>query len=209
MRSWRIVTIVDIAVGHKCAPLRHLNILLDRLGAVDHLSRSLFNNSAANLFLHPELLLNLFIDQLLFLPIAFLALNLVNTLTVALCECFCALVALYGHLRRINTELNFKRLSMDSFACFSDVAHTFVAPVKFVKLLVPHLAASLADFVVSLCDFLDRKEEVVPVSARESEGLLAVGAAELLGDALSMHELGTFVTELNIVLYSVCFRRDI
>lgn len=101
--------------------------------------------------------------------------------------------------------MNFKGLSGNSRTCFPDVVHTFVAPVKFVKLLVLHLAASLAEFIVSLCDFLDGKEEVVALSARESEGLLTVGAAELLGDALSMQHLGTFVSELKIVLDFVGF----
>ena len=87
--------------------------------------------------------------------------------------------------------------------------HTFVAPVKFVKFLFLHLAASLAKFIVSLCDFLDGKEKVVALSTRESERFFTVGAAELLRDALSMHKLGTFVTELKIVLDFVGFRRGI
>ena len=92
-----------------------------------------------------------------------------------------------GHILSICTKKNFKRLFGDCRTCLSNVVNTFVAPVKTVNFLLIHLAALLEELIVSLSNLLDRKEEVVALSASESERLLTVGATELYRYALSMH----------------------
>ena len=94
-------------------------------GSKDHLFRSLFINSALNLFLSPTLLLS----QLIVPESALTALNLVNSLPEALLEDLSASLAPKHHFFSIDSMEYLKSLSRDDISCLVHVIDALIAPV--------------------------------------------------------------------------------
>lgn len=104
----------------------------------------------------------------------------------------------------IGTMDDFNSLSFNSISELVNDLRTLGAPTYVVQKLLAkgHLILSQSD--VSLLDLFDRQVKVVSMSARESQGALAVAFSKLCRYTLSIEEFGTLVSKLNVLTSSAC-----